>query len=126
MEKKPCEKNCKGQILSKTKGVYCDHIEKELPQLDRSSIRAHNVSYIDSFWKPLIEGTPRLSEKEITRQLYDFGLGVYEVELLLARFLEDKRLEALAKEQGWVSTRSASYHLKETIKKLRKGGFKFK
>lgn len=67
---------------------------------------------------------PEVSEDQIEAQLRGFGLAGYEVALVVARVLDRKPLKQIAKEQGWVDFRSAAYHFKKALKKLRDAGFK--
>jgi hypothetical protein len=67
-----------------------------------------------------------LSENAIIARLRKFGLDPYEVELLMLRFVEQKTVKDIVKEQGWTNVNSANYFLRRVLTKLRKAGFKFK
>jgi len=61
---------------------------------------------------------------EIERALYGFGLRKYEVDLIVARFIEGCSRTEIVEEQGWLNERSVSHYLKVILGKLRKGNFK--
>lgn len=65
-----------------------------------------------------------LNEEDLILQLNAFGIDPFEVELVLARFLERKSMRVIMEEQGWLNLNSANYYLRRTLAKLRHGGFK--
>jgi hypothetical protein len=76
----------------------------------------------------MAQKTPKreLSENAIIARLRRFGLDPYEVELLMLRFVEQKTMKEIVKEQGWTNVNSVNYFLRRVLTKLRKAGFKFK
>ncbi len=120
-----CEKRCKGVIVDKLRGVYCGHIEGKMPKRSKQSIKAYLTDRIDGYWLEAEEKDREISEYEIVTYLKRFGLDPYEVELLMLRFIENKSMKDIVKEQGWVSVTSANYYFRTILKKLREGGFSF-
>lgn len=60
--------------------------------------------------------------QEVEDKLSELGLRSFEVDLVMARIVEGWRFAEVCDKQGWVSTRSASYHLRNTVGKIRRKG----
>ncbi len=118
--KKVCGKKCKGLILDKERGVYCQHIERKLPKLSKQSVKAYPSCKIDSYG---LFTQALVSEKQLEQRLLEFGLSEFEVEMLLLRFIEKKPMSEIVEIQGWTSLSSANYYLKKSLKRLREGRF---
>lgn len=57
-------------------------------------------------------------------RLRQYGLMGFEIKLVLARFIGEKTINEIVKEQGWTSVGSANYHLKQALTKLKDRKFK--
>lgn len=123
-DQRDCERGCKGRVIDKDRGRYCKHIEKKLPKLSGKSIKGIPSSpLLDNFGKP---AEKPLSAEAVSTELRNYGIEPEIVEILMMRFVDRKRLTDIAKETGWLSVDSLSYHIKQALAKLRKAGFAFK
>ncbi len=124
-DRERCETNCCGRIVNKEKGIYCHHIESKMPKGSKQSIKAIYSDRIEDYWlREQFEQRP-LHPDEVELKLKRFGLDKYEVELLMLRYVENKPMKDIVKEQGWVNMNSATHYLRSSLRKLRDGGFKF-
>jgi len=100
------------------------HYEAQTPKQKRNVPLQFYGTMIDS----MAQKTPKreLSENAIIVRLRRFGLDPYEVELLMLRFVEQKTMKDIVKEQGWTNVNSVNYFLRRVLTKLRKAGFKFR
>lgn len=65
------------------------------------------------------------SETDIfIEKLYYYGLQEYEVELIVARVLDNKPISVIVEEQHFISGNSVNYHFKKALKKLKERGFR--
>lgn len=126
MNKDPnsCVKNCKGRILNKARGVYCRHIERKLPRLNRQSIKAIRFQFIDELSGRDAFSSDRVPELELIAKLSKAGLSAHEIELIMCRFIDKRPMSEIVIEQGWLSVNSANHYLRRALKILRNGGFK--
>lgn len=60
----------------------------------------------------------------LQKVLEKFGLEEYEVELIMDKFVAELTLHEIVKIQGWTSTGSCNYSLKQALTKLKERGFK--
>lgn len=124
---KKCTKHCEGYIVNSATGEYCPHIEAKLPKpFTGTSVRSHPSLFIDKMSRTcdLYPSTTETRIKYMERRLFNYGLSKFEVDLLVARYVEEKTMEDIKKEQNWTSRGSLSHFLRETLKKLRKLEFK--
>lgn len=119
MAQKSCKKDCKGLIVDKDKGIYCRHLEAKLPTMARASKVSRNYN-IENFPET---NKARSSESKILLKLIKHGLDPHEVELIMLRYVENKTVKEIVKEQGWLSLNSCNYHLRKALNKLRDGKF---
>jgi hypothetical protein len=122
-ENKPCGKSCKGKILNGDKGIYCKHIEDKLPKPTNQSVKAFAYGRIEDLWLKIAFREARVPEEVIVERLKQAGLGVYEIELLMLRYVEGKSMKTIVAEQGWLNKDSASHFLRKALSSLRKVGF---
>lgn len=125
LKKGVCRSGCKGRILRS--GRYCRCIEHKLPNLGThksiNPIYSPDIArYSESDTIKRYEN--RFSYQSFKTKLKKFGLSEHELDLVLARFGEDKTFDEIVKEQGWVSISSAAYHFKQILKKLRERNYK--
>lgn len=94
-----------------------------MPKPSRQSVKAYPSDRIQDYWikEELYERT--LSEYEVQAKLRKFGLDPYEAELIILRYIEEKSMQDIVKEQGWLNISSASHYLRRTLSKLREGKF---
>lgn len=123
-----CEEGCQGRVLKP--GLYCKCIESKLPKM--GSYKSVQLVYVGGSIDNLVEGqslyeTPNEEDTVSLKQaLVDNGLDPHEVDLVLARFVEDKTFREIAATQNWTSMGSCAYHFKMALKKLRERNFKLK
>lgn len=111
---KKCEKGCKGKILDKNQGVYCRHIEEQMPKPSRASIDAFNFG---SRIENLSVGSKKvLSEKGIETVLIKHGFNQNEVDLFMNKVYGYKR------GKKWISPHNMDSHWSKMVKKIRRLG----
>lgn len=122
-----CEPGCEGKILPS--GYYCQCLEAKLPKPSGRSVKLYtqglsieSAATVNSAY-PLYKSTTEPRIANLIDQLYRYGLEEFEVELIIARFIEEKTLREIRTELGWTSHSSIDHHLKQTLKKLKKRGF---
>lgn len=124
-DRKNCEEGCLGRITHKEKGIYCKHIEDRLPKPGTHSVKLYTTQYIENFSE-----RKYMTVEYLEKRLVEYGLGPYEVDVIMSRIIEGKSMKQIIAEQKknkeptWLSTNSAGYHLKAALKKLRDAGFK--
>lgn len=65
-----------------------------------------------------------IDESYVVGRLKTYGLGEHEIKILLQRFYDELTFEEIVEESGWTSQGSANYTFQQTLKKLRKMGFR--
>lgn len=109
--------------MDKAKGIYCPCLESKLPRPSRQSVEPRYSNRIEDYWLREEFYHREIPEYEIVMRLRAFGIGEAHIELVMMRYIENMKMLDIMQKLGWVSLRSANYHLKETLGKLRKGGF---
>lgn len=106
--------------------MYCNHIEDKLPKSNQASVQAYPTDRIDDYWIKTEFSKKQLTLEQVEARLKGFGLGDFEIELLMLKYIDLKKMAEIVKIQGWVNINSASHYLRQTLKKLREGRFKFR
>ena len=114
-----CPKGCKGVQLGSR---YCFHLEKKLPSLKKTkSVDARAVGQrIEQAHQSIEYPKTPVDRAELELKLVKIGLNEWEVELVVGRVVDGRKLEDF----GWTSEGSVRYHLKRLFKVLKERGFK--
>lgn len=124
-----CPKNCK---ISKTP---CKHLELLLPQIvNKTRHKNNNVStvyysnidnYYEDYALKLLQKGNSLTLSEFTSSLNKYNLAKWRINLIIARFFDNKTLSEIAKEQGYVYRMTVKRLLVQTCIMLKERGFSF-
>lgn len=94
-----------------------------MPTYDNESRGSSPSARIDNYSQGL--WAPQAPRPDAEKDLARFGLDPFEVELIMARFVDGKPMKQIVKDQGWLNSSSANYFLRKVLKKLREGRFCF-
>ena len=122
---KRCEKQCRGVIVNKARGIYCDHIERKMPKMSKQSIKAVMSEHIHRYDKGMWPLKTERTLKELLGALAKHGLDINEIRLVYYRGVKNKLFKDLARKLRITSERQASRYYHQAIEKLRRRGFKF-
>ena len=102
-------------------------MERKLPKL-RKKGSVETINFADIDWLPsageALYTSSELDLSVLPTKLKLYGLKKYEVELIIAKFIEEKTLDEIVTAQNWTSKGSCVWHLKKTLRKLKEMGFK--
>lgn len=113
-------------MVNRFRGFYCKCWEKKIPSLrGTSSVEARTYGgSIEKFSDSFPWADTDLTTEEIAKKLVDAGLEQHEVDLVVARFIEQLPLKEIVQVQGWTSEGSVKHFLKKALVHLRKVNFK--
>ena len=121
---------CKGRILSPDR--YCPCLERHLPPVQTKK-SGFGIRVSDIVLWPDYDGVaaPEQSTEtvygpdqiELRLKLKKYGLKEHEVDLLVARFEDEKTFDEIVKEQGWTSKGSLAWHLKQVLRTLKERNY---
>jgi hypothetical protein len=115
-----CQKHCKGRIIGYDR--YCKHIESRLPP--KTSRRLSGVVDVENIATHPNQTTTEERVRRLTMKLKRYGFQDHEINLLLARAVDELKLREIVEEFNWTSIGAANHHYRQALKKLRKLGFK--
>lgn len=101
----------------------CAHLEKLLPAVDKGRV-SRRLVYRDTIDQ--ISDALRARSFDIDmfqNGLIAHGLGPYEVEIIVMRYVEGISYGRIAKSMGWKSGNSAKRHHDLALKKLKESGY---
>lgn len=69
-------------------------------------------------------GSGGISLDQLDIKLRRYGMQDHQVGLLISRFVDGRTLKEIAKQEGWRSEDTVSYHIRNALKELKERGFK--
>jgi len=111
-----CSKGCN---VSKT---ICPHLEKLLPNIDRSQVKLSYRADIDKFSIETEKFDPRKDDLYYNRRLKALGLSKREINLFSDKYIDKFTLDELTDKYPEYGSRSnVDYALRKIKKKLKEG-----